>query len=76
MTLSATVFLTEEKDCNNLYFCFRWLLVHFKREFSYDDIMSVWEVRDNPRAGCFNFIVSLCTIIIIKLVYMYMYYIA
>nr|XP_018900502.1 PREDICTED: TBC1 domain family member 15 [Bemisia tabaci] len=24
-------------------FCFRWLLVIFKREFSYDDTMTIWE---------------------------------
>ncbi|CAH8874119.1 unnamed protein product [Trichobilharzia szidati] len=25
-------------------FCFRWLLIHFKREFSYNDTMILWEV--------------------------------
>ena len=44
-THTHTHTLSEEKDSNNLYFCFRWLLVNFKREFSYDDIMSIWEVR-------------------------------
>ncbi|OQV22504.1 TBC1 domain family member 15 [Hypsibius exemplaris] len=27
-----------------LYFCFRWLLVQFKREFSFDDVMRLWEI--------------------------------
>lgn len=28
----------------NMYFCFRWLLVWFKREFNTDDISELWEV--------------------------------
>ncbi|VVC88126.1 unnamed protein product [Leptidea sinapis] len=32
------------KDSGNMYFCFRWLLVWFKREFSHRDIMRLWEV--------------------------------
>ena len=31
-------------DSDNMYFCFRWLLVWFKREFSHDDILELWEV--------------------------------
>lgn len=27
----------------NLYFCYRWLLVLFKREFADGDILSVWD---------------------------------
>lgn len=27
------------KDSGNFYFCFRWLLIWFKREFSFEDIM-------------------------------------
>ncbi|XP_055335477.1 TBC1 domain family member 17-like isoform X2 [Paramacrobiotus metropolitanus] len=27
-----------------MYFCFRWLLVQFKREFSFDDVMRLWEI--------------------------------
>lgn len=29
----------QQKDSGNMYFCFRWLLVWFKREFSHRDIM-------------------------------------
>ena len=29
----------EGNDSSNLYFCFRWLLVVFKREFSYMDTL-------------------------------------
>ncbi|CAB3359593.1 Hypothetical predicted protein [Cloeon dipterum] len=31
-------------ESGNLFFCFRWLLVLFKREFSNEDIMIIWEV--------------------------------
>ena len=37
-------FCLESKDSGNLYFCFRWLLIWFKREFSFCDICSLWEV--------------------------------
>ena len=28
----------------DLFFCFCWLLVSFKREFNYEDVMRIWEV--------------------------------
>ncbi|KAI8842157.1 rab-GTPase-TBC domain-containing protein [Chytridium lagenaria] len=34
----------ERIDSINLFCCFRWLLVLFKREFEFDDIMRLWEV--------------------------------
>lgn len=36
--------VAETQDSSNMYFCFRWLLIHFKREFSYPDTMRLWEV--------------------------------
>jgi hypothetical protein len=33
----------EKRDANNFFFCFRWILVLFKREFSFVQIKSVWE---------------------------------
>jgi len=33
----------EKLNCLHLFFCFRWLLVIFKREFSFYDCMRVWE---------------------------------
>ena len=27
-----------------MFFCFRWLLIWFKREFSFEDIQRLWEV--------------------------------
>ncbi|KAI3524435.1 hypothetical protein L1887_03090 [Cichorium endivia] len=34
----------EENNCLNYLFCFRWILVQFKREFEYEEIMRLWEV--------------------------------
>lgn len=34
----------RQHDSDNMYFCFRWLLVWFKREFTHDDILELWEV--------------------------------
>lgn len=31
-------------DSSDLFFCFRMILVWFKREFDYDDIFGIWEV--------------------------------
>lgn len=45
-------FLQHQSD--NMYVCFRWLLVWFKREFTYYDIMSLWEVMWT-RLPCVNF---------------------
>lgn len=33
----------EKNKCLDLYFCFRWLLIHFKREFSFEQSMILWE---------------------------------
>ncbi|KAI9010621.1 hypothetical protein DFJ74DRAFT_710868 [Hyaloraphidium curvatum] len=34
----------ERIDGLNFFFCFRWLLIWFKREFDFTDIMRLWEV--------------------------------
>ncbi|CAJ0944974.1 unnamed protein product [Ranitomeya imitator] len=34
----------DSKESGNLSFCFRWLLIWFKREFSFQDILLLWEV--------------------------------
>ncbi|XP_013014843.1 TBC1 domain family member 15 isoform X2 [Cavia porcellus] len=49
----------ESQDSGYLYFCFRWLLIRFKREFSFLDILRLWEVMwtDLP---CKNFHLLLC----------------
>ncbi|KAI8059930.1 rab-GTPase-TBC domain-containing protein [Gilbertella persicaria] len=34
----------EATDTSHLFFCFRWLLVWFKREFEWEDVIRLWEV--------------------------------
>ncbi|KAF9457177.1 rab-GTPase-TBC domain-containing protein [Collybia nuda] len=36
--------LLENIDGLNLFFCFRWVLIAFKREFPFDDVLRLWEV--------------------------------
>lgn len=49
----------ENHESGNLYFCFRWLLIHFKREFSFPDIMRIWEVLWTGHP-CRNFHLLIC----------------
>ena len=55
-------FFIEKHDSGNLYFCFRWLLICFKREFSFPDIMTLWEVRP-----CGTFFCILRTLLLIQI---------
>ncbi|GLB35011.1 putative protein with domain in Tre-2, BUB2p, and Cdc16p [Lyophyllum shimeji] len=34
----------EKTDGLNLFFCFRWVLIAFKREFPFNDVLRLWEV--------------------------------
>ncbi|XP_038237661.1 TBC1 domain family member 17 isoform X2 [Dermochelys coriacea] len=34
----------DSKESGSLCFCFRWLLIWFKREFAFDDVLQLWEV--------------------------------
>ncbi|XP_074872203.1 TBC1 domain family member 17 isoform X1 [Carettochelys insculpta] len=34
----------EAKESGSLCFCFRWLLIWFKREFAFMDVLQLWEV--------------------------------
>lgn len=52
-----------QKDSGNMYFCFRWLLVWFKREFSHRDIMRLWEVLWTS-LPCGNFHLLICVAIL------------
>ncbi|KAL9260043.1 TBC1 domain family member 15-like protein [Drosera capensis] len=34
----------KQNDCLNYFFCFRWILIQFKRELKYEETMRMWEV--------------------------------
>ncbi|KAI9468937.1 MAG: GTPase activating protein [Benjaminiella poitrasii] len=34
----------QHTDSSNFFFCFRWLLVWYKREFPWKDMLTLWEV--------------------------------
>jgi hypothetical protein len=34
----------KQNDCLNYFFCFRWILIQFKRELEYDTTLRFWEV--------------------------------
>ncbi|KAI3920376.1 hypothetical protein MKX01_000715 [Papaver californicum] len=34
----------KQNDCLNYFFCFRWVLIQFKRELEYEETMLLWEV--------------------------------
>ncbi|XP_044463087.1 TBC1 domain family member 17-like isoform X2 [Mangifera indica] len=34
----------KQNECLNYFFCFRWVLIQFKREFEYEKTMRLWEV--------------------------------
>ncbi|KAK0080620.1 hypothetical protein PV325_013649 [Microctonus aethiopoides] len=53
----------NKHESGNMFFCFRWLLVLFKREFNAIDIIKLWEVlwTDMP---CKNFHLLICAAIL------------
>ncbi|MBN3302160.1 TBC15 protein, partial [Amia calva] len=53
----------ESQDSGYLYFCFRWLLICFKREFSFQDILRLWEVMWTG-LPCQNFHLLMCCAIL------------
>ncbi|XP_021914957.1 TBC1 domain family member 15 [Zootermopsis nevadensis] len=63
VTLPDLATYLEKHDSGNMFFCFRWLLVLFKREFLHQDIMRLWEVlwTDLP---CPNFHLLFCVAIL------------
>lgn len=34
----------EKTESLNLFFCFRWILIAFKREFKFEEVIRLWEV--------------------------------
>ncbi|XP_077194944.1 TBC1 domain family member 15 [Paroedura picta] len=53
----------ESQDSGYLYFCFRWLLIRFKREFSFQDTLRLWEVMWTE-LPCQNFHLLVCCAIL------------
>jgi len=37
-------YLKTKDDCANLFFCYRWMLILFKREFPFHDTLRLWEI--------------------------------
>ncbi|XP_078534371.1 TBC1 domain family member 15 isoform X6 [Lissotriton helveticus] len=60
---SAFCSYLESQDSGYLYFCFRWLLIRFKREFSFNDILRMWEVMWTG-LPCKNFHLLICCAIL------------
>lgn len=40
----GTLSSPDSQDSGSLCFCFRWLLIWFKREFPFPDVLRLWEV--------------------------------
>ncbi|XP_067855545.1 TBC1 domain family member 15 [Heptranchias perlo] len=53
----------ESQESGYLYFCFRWLLIRFKREFSFQDTLRLWEVMWTG-LPCQNFHLLICCAIL------------
>ena len=60
--LDLTQYL-DDHEAGNFYFCFRWLLILFKREFSFPDIMRLWEVLWTGHP-CRNFHLLICAAVL------------
>ncbi|KAG8201537.1 hypothetical protein JTE90_011212 [Oedothorax gibbosus] len=53
----------EKHESGNLYFVFRWLLILFKRDFKFNEIMRLWEVLWTG-LPCKNFHLLICIAIL------------
>ncbi|XP_014219166.1 TBC1 domain family member 15 [Copidosoma floridanum] len=53
----------DRHESGNMFFCFRWLLVLFKREFNTVDIMKLWEILWTDFL-CKNFHLLFCAAIL------------
>ncbi|XP_062318660.1 TBC1 domain family member 15 [Osmerus eperlanus] len=62
LDVAFTTYL-EAQDSGYLYFCFRWLLIRFKRELSFQDVLRLWEVMWTG-LPCQNFHLLVCCAIL------------
>ncbi|UMM19352.1 hypothetical protein L5515_014993 [Caenorhabditis briggsae] len=53
----------ESEKSDDMYFCFRWVLVWFKREFSFLDTCKLWEVLWSGQP-CPRFLLLICVAIL------------
>uniref|UniRef100_A0A4W3GGI5 TBC1 domain family member 15 n=1 Tax=Callorhinchus milii TaxID=7868 RepID=A0A4W3GGI5_CALMI len=53
----------ESQESGYLYFCFRWLLIRFKRELTFQDTLRLWEVLWTG-LPCQNFHLLICCAIL------------
>ncbi|KAJ1372987.1 hypothetical protein KIN20_035305 [Parelaphostrongylus tenuis] len=53
----------ESHQSDDMYFCFRWVLVWFKRELSFVDTCKLWEVLWTGQP-CPNFLLLICVAIL------------
>ena len=50
----------EKTDSLNLFFCFRWILIAFKRELKLEDCLSIWEaIWSSPCSKSFHLFLAL-----------------
>ena len=52
-TVTVVDLFSESHDSGNFYFCFRWILIHFKREFHFHEIHRLWEVSYSQSSPLF-----------------------
>ncbi|VDO68511.1 unnamed protein product [Heligmosomoides polygyrus] len=55
--------IAESHQSDDMYFCFRWVLVWFKRELSFADTCKLWEVLWTGQP-CPNFLLLICIAIL------------
>ena len=52
------------RESGNFFFCFRWLLIWFKRELAFTDVMRLWEEVLWTQMPCKNFHLLVCVALI------------
>ena len=52
-----------KQDCRNYLFCYRWLLLHFKREFDFTDCLRLWEALWTCRF-CSHLLLYVCVAVL------------
>lgn len=55
----------EKMDCLNYFFCYRWVLITFKREFEYSLVLRLWEALWSKHL-CEHFHLFVCAAVLQK----------